>query len=77
MPLTTHEREKIALIDKQVKMLQDREANDDVILNALMDFVAETKCIVESANVEELQTSLRKHQGFAYFLSLVSLAMTH
>lgn len=76
MPLTTLDKEKIALIDSQVKLLQDKSASDSTILNTLIDFVADTKCIVESCEAEELNQQLRSYNGFSYFLSLVSLAMT-
>jgi len=76
MPLTNQEKEKIKLIDSQVKLLQDKNASDSIILNTLMDFVADTKCIVESCESDELNEHLRIYNGFAYFLSIVSLAMT-
>lgn len=76
MPLTNHEKEQVQIIDSQVKLLEDKNASDDVILKTLIDFVADTKCIVESCDGDELAIILRKHPGFAYFLSLVSLAMT-
>lgn len=76
MSLTSQEKEKIALIDSQVKLLQDKGASDAIILNSLIDFVAETKCIVESSDTDELNEQLRIYNGFASFLSIVSLAMT-
>ena len=76
MSLTSHELNQIKMIDTQVKLLQDKCANDDTILNTLIDFVSDTKSIVESSESEELSTQLRENNGFAHFLSLVSLALT-
>lgn len=75
MPISDHEKEKIRLIDNQVKMLQDRNASDDTIINTLIDFVADTKCIVENSESKELDLQLSAYNGFAYFVSLVSLAI--
>ena len=76
MPISNHEKEQIRLIDNQVKMLQDRNASDDVILNTLIDFVGDTKCIVENSESKELDLQLSTYNGFAYFVSIVSLALT-
>lgn len=76
MTLTERELEQVVLIDGQVKLLQDKNASDATILNTLVDFVADTQCIVNSCETEALNQILRKYNGFAYFLSLVSLAMT-
>lgn len=75
MALTLQEKEKIALIDSQVKLLQDKGATEITILKTLIDFVAETRCIVESSDIDELNQLLRQYNGFAYFLSLISLEM--
>ena len=75
MPISDHEKDQIRLIDNQVKMLQDRNASDDTILNTLIDFVADTKCIVENSESKELDLHLRAYNGFAHFVSLVSLAL--
>ena len=76
MPISNHEKEQIRLIDNQVKMLQDRNASDDAILNTLIDFVGDTKCIVENSESKELDLQLSTYNGFAYFVSIVSLALT-
>jgi len=76
MRLSELEKEKIKIIDKQVKLLQDDNSSDSKILNTLNDFIADTKCIVENCESDELDLHLRKYNGFAYFLSIVSLAMT-
>lgn len=76
MPISDHEKEQIRLIDSQVKLLQDRNASDETILNTLIDFVADTKCIVENADPKELELQLSAYGGFAYFVSIVSLALT-
>lgn len=76
MALSNHEKEQIKLIDNQVKLLQDRNASDETILNTLIDFVADTKCIVENSESKELELHLSAYNGFAYYVSIVSLAMT-
>lgn len=76
MKILEHDKEQIRLIDSQVKMLQDKNASDETILNTLIEFVPETKCLVENAEPKELELQLGAYNGFAYFVSIISLAMT-
>lgn len=76
MPLSDHEKEQIRLIDNQVKVLQRKNASDETILNTLIDFVSETKCIAENTETKELELQLSNHLGFAYFVSIISLTMS-
>lgn len=77
MPISDHEKEQVRLIDSQVKMLQDKNVSDETILNTLVDFVSDTKCIVENAEPKELDLQLSAYNGFAYFVSIVSLALVN
>ena len=77
MPLSDHEKEQIRLIDSQVKMLQEKSVSDDTILNTLIDFVGDTKCIVENSEPKELELQLSAYNGFAYFVSIVSLVLEY
>jgi hypothetical protein len=76
MKITEHDKEQIRLIDSQVKMLQDKSASDEVILNTLIEFVPDTKCLVENAEPKALELQLGAYNGFAYFVSIISLSMT-
>ena len=74
--ISEHEKEIIRQVDSQVKMLQKRNASDEAILDALVDFFADVKCIVENSETKEIQMLLAGYEGFSYFVSLISLTMT-
>ena len=76
MRINDFDKNQIKLIDEQVKMLQEKMASDEAILDALMEFIPDATCLVENAEKEELQMYLAAHSGFSYFVSLVSLAMS-
>ena len=69
------EKEKIRLINNQVIMLQDLNASDDAILFELKDFCVDVKYIVENREPKEVAMYLTTYHGFAYLLSLLSLAI--
>ena len=76
MKINDSDKNQIQLIDAQVKNLQDRNASDEAILDALVEFIPDTTCLVENAEKAELQMYLGAHPHFAYFVSLISLAMS-
>lgn len=73
--ISDQEKEKIRLIDSQVKLLQDKNASDETIMNTLIDFVPDVRCIVENSEAKELDLYLREFNGFTFFVSLISMAL--
>jgi hypothetical protein len=76
MPLFEHDKHQISLIDEQTNALLEKEASSDAVLNALMDFIPEALCLLESTNSEELKPYLSRYPGFAFFMSLIE-AINH
>lgn len=75
MRISDYDKNQIQQIDAQVILLQSKEASDEAIIDALIEFVPDVTCFVENVEPQALQRYLAKHHGFAYFLSLVSLTI--
>lgn len=71
MNITDHEKQKVALIDKQVLLLQDKGASDVAALDLLMDFVPDASCIIHNIAPEDMRGLLSKYSGFASFISKI------
>lgn len=71
MRLSDREKEIIRLIDLQVNELRYRQASPDLLVSALIDFVPEAKCIINSACEKELFLYCREYRNFTYFLKLI------
>jgi len=76
MVISEYDKNQILQIDEQVKLLQMKGASDEAIIDALLEFVPDVTCLVENVETKDLQIYLAKYDGFAYFLSLISLTMT-
>ena len=55
--------------------MEDKGASDEAIIDALIEFVPETTCLVENVEIPDLQQYLARYSGFSYFVSLISLTM--
>ncbi|WED44060.1 hypothetical protein [Legionella cardiaca] len=73
--LSENDKEIIRLIDSQVKQLIDKNAPEHVIINTLIDFIPETKCIINSTCMKELEVYYQKYQNFNYFAQLITQEM--
>ena len=73
MNITAYEKNQIQLIDEQVLLLQQREACDEAIMSALVEFVPETVCLIENMPQNELRLYLSRYSGYAYFISIIDL----
>ncbi len=68
MKISDHEKNQIQLIDEQVKLLLEKSASDEAIIEALIEFVPEVMCFFEQLESEEFKHYLASYEGFAYFL---------
>lgn len=75
MIISDYDKNQMKLIDEQVANLKNKNASDEAILESLIDFVPDTTCLVENIETSDLQQYLARYNGFAYFISLISLAM--
>lgn len=75
MKLSDEDKNQIRLIDEQVLMLQKKNASDEAIIEALMDFVPDVICLVQNMERSEIQTVYDAHSGWAYFVSIIHLAL--
>ena len=64
------DRQLISAIDLQVALLHERGANDLTIINTLMDFTPDVKCLINSDNDKLLELQCHANQHFAYFVEL-------
>ena len=72
MKLSADEKQLICLINDQVKMLINKSASDLTILNTLIDFVPEVKCLLGDDNDKELELYFGEYTGFTYFARLIN-----
>ena len=68
MKISDHEKNQIQLIDEQVKLLHEKSASDEAIIEALIEFVPDVMCFFEQLESDEFKQYLAKYEGFAYFL---------
>ena len=71
MNISDHDKNQIQLIDAQVKLLQEKSASDEAIIEALIEFVPDVMCYFEILESQELQNHLTQYEGFAFFLSKI------
>lgn len=71
MNISNHDKNQIQLIDEQVKILQEKSASDEAIIEALIEFVPEAMCFFEILDSQELQNYITQYEGFAFFLSKI------
>ena len=75
MKISDHEKQLISIIDEQVQLLRSKGADDLTIINTLIEFTAEARCIMDSIDESEFEVYLNRYKNFAYFVSLVEQAM--
>lgn len=73
MSLSTFDKNQIQLINQQVILLQKKNATDHGMIETLIDFVPDVKCLIENNELSEIQVYLSSMLGFAYFVSLLSV----
>jgi len=75
MKISDHEKQLILIIDEQVQLLRSKEADDSTIVNTLIEFTAEARCIMGSIDKSELEPYLDQYKNFAYYVSLIEQVM--
>ena len=69
--LTDLDKQLISTIDTQVKLLLEKGAADSTIINTLLDFIPDVKCLLSSDNEKLLELHFLEYLNFAYFAKLI------
>ena len=69
--LTDLDKQLISTIDNQVKLLLEKGAADSTIINTLLDFIPDVKCLLGSDNDKLLELHFLEYVNFAYFAKLI------
>ena len=69
--LTELDKQMIATIDEQVAMLLEKSATDVSIVNTLIDFIPDVKCLLGADNDKQLVLHCRAYPNFTYFANLI------
>lgn len=75
MKISDHEKQLITIIDEQVQLLRSKGADDLTIINTLIEFTAEARCLMDSIDENEFETYLNRYKNFGYYVSLIDQAM--
>ena len=60
--LTNLDKQLISTIDNQVKLLLEKGAADSTIINTLLDFIPDVKCLLDSDNDKLLRVAWKNPQ---------------
>lgn len=71
--LTELDKQLINTIDGQVGLLLNKSATDLTIINTLIDFIPEVKCLLNSDNDKLLELHFMEYKNFAYFATLIEV----
>lgn len=69
--LTELDKQLISTINGQVGLLLNKSATDLTIINTLIDFIPEVKCLLNSDNDKLLELHCMEYKNFAYFAKLI------
>jgi len=69
--LTELDKQTIATIDEQVAMLLEKSATDVSIVNTLIDFIPDVKCLLDADGDKQLVLHCRAYPNFTYFANLI------
>lgn len=61
----------ISTIEEQVGLLLDKSATELTIINTLVDFIPDVKCLLNSGNDKLLELYFEEYKNFAYFSALI------
>ena len=70
--LTDRDQEIIRICDLQVGRLIDNHAPDHLIINTLMDWIPDAKCLMNSICEKQLELYCKEYPNFNYFLQLIA-----
>jgi len=69
--LTELDKQTIATIDEQVAMLLEKSATDVSIVNTLIDFIPDVKCLLNADYDKQLLLHCTAYPNFTYFANLI------
>jgi len=70
--LSEHDKQIISVINEQVNLLIDKSATDSTIINTLIEFIPEVKCLLGDDNDKALELYFGEYTGFTYFARLIN-----
>lgn len=68
--ISAHEKQQISLIEEQVEILLSKGANDDCLLQTLIDFIPDLQCLMHSDS-QSISDYIQTKPNFLYFASLI------
>ena len=69
--LTTTDKQLICTVNEQVGLLLQKSASDSTIVNTMIDFIPDVKCLLNNDNDKLLELHYMEHKNFAYFAKLI------
>ena len=70
--ISNEDKKTINLINDQVNALIEKLASDLTIVNTLVDFIPDVKCLLSGGNDKELDLDCKEYIGFSYFINLIN-----
>ena len=70
--LNDDDKRLIGVVNEQVNLLLDKSATDTTIINTLIDFIPDVKCLMNGDNDKELALYCSEYAGFSYFANLIA-----
>jgi len=65
------DKQLIRTIEEQVGLLINKSATDITIINTLIDFIPDVKCLLNGSNDKLLELHCMEYKNFAYFATLI------
>lgn len=65
------DKQLISTIEEQVGLLLNKSATDLTIINTLIDFIPDVKCLLNCGNDKLLELHCLEYKNFAYFATLI------
>lgn len=72
MQLCDDDKQLIARVDEQVKLLLNKGSSESAMLNTLIDYVPHIQCILNSSDETELKLYIEEYHNFSYFIMILS-----
>lgn len=65
------DKQLISTIEEQVGLLLNKSATDLTIINTLINFIPDVKCLLNGVNDKLLELNCIEYKNFAYFATLI------
>lgn len=71
MKICDEDKQLIATINEQVRLLLEKGASETTIIETLFDFIPQVHCLINSCDEAELKMYLNEYSDFAHFITMV------